>query len=140
MLGRIAAVAVARRDSSHSHRDSLVANVASAHFAAARRDTAGALQILAMLAPSAPYNDLMWQPWEAYAGERMLEALLLAGQGKHAEAIRSAARIDLPTPMVNLVYLRQSLQLRERSSRQLDDTVAAAGYRRQLARWSAAGR
>ncbi|MEO5871495.1 MAG: protein kinase [Gemmatimonadaceae bacterium] len=137
-LARIAAVAAARRDSSHTHRDSLVASVASAHFAAARRDTAGALKILESLSPVAPYSDLLWNPWEAYAGERMLEAALLAGQGKYAEAIRSAARLDVPKPMINLVYLRQSLQLRERSARQLGDSVAAAGYRRQLARWSAA--
>ncbi|MEO8333531.1 MAG: protein kinase [bacterium] len=136
-LARIAAVSAARRDSSHTHRDSLVAGVASAHFAAARRDTVGALKILESLSPVAPYSDLLWNPWEAYAGERMLEASLLAGQGKHAEAIRSASRLDVPKPMINLAYLRRSLELRERSARQIGDSVAAAGYRRQLARWSA---
>jgi tetratricopeptide (TPR) repeat protein len=139
-LGRIAAVMAVRRDSTHSHLDSLVAGVASAHFAAARRDTTAALRSLASLAPVAPYGALAGQPWEAMAGERMLEASLLAAQGKDAEAIRVANRLDVQVPMINLVFLRPSLLLRERSSRRLGDTGAAADYRRQLARWSSQAR
>jgi len=135
-LANILDVAAARRDSAHRHVDSLVAIVASAHLAAARHDTTAALQILRGLSPAAPYSDLMWQPWEGLAGERILEAGLLAGRGRYAEAIRAADRIDAQTAMINLVYLRQSLMLRESWARRLGDANAATGYRRRLARWS----
>jgi tetratricopeptide (TPR) repeat protein len=138
VLGRIAASMAVRRDSTHRHLDSLVAAVAAAHVAAARHDTSSALRLLEPLRPVAPYTDLMWQPWEAFAGERMLQASLLAGKGRLDEAIRVASKMDVQVPMINLIYLRRSLELRERWSLQLRDTVAAARYRMELDHWSAA--
>jgi NTP pyrophosphatase (non-canonical NTP hydrolase) len=115
----------------------LTAAVAAAHLAAVTDDTASAMRQLAALTPRAAYADLMWQPWEAYAGERMLLARLHEARGEDADAIRVATLIDAPVPMVHLVFLRQSLELRERVARRLGDVGAAERYRVRLAAWSA---
>jgi hypothetical protein len=138
VLRRIAAVMSGRRDSTHLRLDSLVSNVVDAHTAAARLDTTAALRILSRLRPVAVYTDLMWQPWEAFAGERILQASLIAGQRRFAAAIEIASQLDAQVPMVNLVYLRRSLELRAQWALAMRDSLAASEYRRRLNDWRAA--
>lgn len=126
----------ANRDKSHKRLDSLFAAVSSAHLAVALADTAAAVRELRALEPRATLDELVWQPWEAFAGERMLLARLLEARGERVESIRVASQLDAPVAMVNLIYLRQSLILRERASVFLGDGVGAARYRQRLAQWT----
>ncbi len=130
-LRQIHDVLVARLDDSPYARDSLFAAAVGARLAA-QRDTTEAVERLRQLVPHASYQDIIWQPWESFAGERLLLAQLLESRGAYAEAIAVAATHDAPAPIINLIYLRESLRLRERSARAMGEPEQASRYRARL--------
>jgi hypothetical protein len=118
-------------DSSRTRRDSLLANVVSAHLALARHDTAAALQQLARLAPNAPLEDLEWQPWEALAGERLTLAKLYLARGHYSLADQVAGRLEASQPVIHLAYLPAALAIRAAAATALGQTGSAEIYRRR---------
>jgi hypothetical protein len=136
-LERIEKVLTSRRDSSGARLDSLVASVATAHLAVAKGDTVRAIRLLSALEPRATYADLMWQPWEAMAGERILLARLHLARREYADAIRVASLLDAPGPMINLVFLQRSLEIREGAALALGDSRTAEDIRGRRAAWLA---
>jgi Tfp pilus assembly protein PilF len=122
-----------KRDSTRAPTDSLFVNVLSAHLTLATRDTARAIMLLRALTPSGSPTDIAWQPWQALAGERMLLAELLYERGANSEAMKEASLIDALEPVVHLIYLRRSLELRARAAERLARPALARAYRARLA-------
>lgn len=132
-LTAMAGVAARRAASSRDRTDSLFARILEAQTARVQGDSAKARALLAGLRPSAPEADLVWQPWEALAGERLALAELLLARGQPAEADRVAAELDSHRAVVYLIYLPASLELRARAARTLGRTDIAAGHLARLA-------
>jgi hypothetical protein len=133
-LEEIAAVVERRATSSPSRTDSLVAKIMAAQLERVRGDTATAIALLRELRPTAPYANLLWQPWEALAGERLALASLLLAKGRAEEADQVAAELDSHRAVVYLVYLPATLQLRARVAEILGRPERSASYRARLAR------
>ncbi|MBA3498423.1 MAG: protein kinase [Gemmatimonadales bacterium] len=122
-----------RAATSGTRGDSLFARIMLAQLKRAEGDTAGALALLGALAPSASPADLLWQPWEALARERLDLAELLLAKGRPAEADRVASELDNHRAVAYLVYLPAMLALRERAAASLGRRDLAATYRARLA-------
>ena len=127
-LKAIVAALGAKRDSSATRRDSLLARALEARLAIVAGDSAGALDRLQNLRPTAPSRDLEWQLWESLGEERMLQGELLLARGRFAEAASVAAQIESPQPLVFLLYLRRSLSIRRRAAEGMGDAALAAAY------------
>ncbi|HEY7635507.1 MAG TPA: protein kinase [Gemmatimonadales bacterium] len=132
-LRAIAGVATRRAGLSGDRTDSLFARILEAHAVRIQGDSARAISLLAGLRPSAAQADLVWQPWEALAGERLALAQLYLARHQAAEADRVAAEIDSHRAVVYLVYLPASLELRARAARSLGRSDLAAAYVARLA-------
>ncbi|MGH7516483.1 MAG: protein kinase domain-containing protein [Gemmatimonadales bacterium] len=128
-LRSIAAVTAARAAHSGTREDSLFARVVAAHSARARGDSAAAIGLLSALVPTASPRDLMWQPWEALAGERLALAELLFARGRLVDADRIAEEVESHRAIVYLIYLPASLQLRARMAEAMGRPDRAAIYR-----------
>ncbi|MEP7343976.1 MAG: serine/threonine-protein kinase [Gemmatimonadaceae bacterium] len=124
----------AKLDSTPNRRDSLLARVLDARVSLAGRDTADAIHRLRRLVPNAPEEELTWQPWEALALERLRLAELLLARGDAAGALRTAEPLDAPEPVVHLMTLRRSLELRERASKSLGQAAQVQTLRERLQR------
>jgi hypothetical protein len=134
-LTAIAKVAARRAATSKDRTDSLFARILEAQTARVQGDSARAMTLLAGLWPAAPQADLVWQPWEALAGERLALAELLLARGRPAEADQVAAELDGHRSVVYLLYLPASLELRARAARSLGQGDIAAGHLARLARF-----
>jgi tRNA A-37 threonylcarbamoyl transferase component Bud32 len=139
-LAAIAQVLRRKADSSAKRRDVLLAHLTEIGVQLVARDTAGAIRRLEALTPSAPRNDLAWQPWESLGNERMLLAELLRRRGDLKESARVAARLDATEPLIYPLYLRRSLALRLEIATALGDSRSAARIRARLEKLTAAGR
>lgn len=126
-----------KRDSTQSLADSLYVEVLTAHVSLATGDTTRAVAQLQAMTPRGSPTDIAWQPWHALAGERMLLAELLFARGSIGEALRVASLIDALEPVIHLVYLRRSLELRARAADRLERAALARAYRARLATLSA---
>lgn len=104
-----------------TRRDRLIASAAMARERLATGDTAAALSNLLNLAPSGQRQAIAWDPSESLGAERILLAEILQARGAEGEAMRVAAMLDATEPIVYPLYLRQSLQLRERIARSQGD-------------------
>jgi hypothetical protein len=111
-----------------------MARVVDAHATLAGGDTAGAIRRLRSLAPSAPRALLPWYAWEGLAAERITLARLLLARGDHTGAARVAARVDGSQPVVNLLFLHESLALQAEAARRAGDARRANAFRARLAR------
>ncbi|MEK7403362.1 MAG: serine/threonine-protein kinase [Gemmatimonadota bacterium] len=131
--GAIARIVMARADSTQQRVDRLVARGLRARVALLDGDTASALTQLLGLKADGRRNDLAWQPWEALAGERFLLAELLLRHGQLAAAERAASGFDAGEPVIHLLYLRPSLELRIRIAAAAKNARCEGEYRRRLA-------
>ncbi len=122
-----------RAATSGLRQDSLVAGILDARVALLMADTAVAIERLAALTPSAPRDWIQWQPWESLGPERLALAETLLARGEYERAASVAGLIDYPQPVVYLMYLPRSLEIRTRAADALGDADAAAVYRRRLA-------
>jgi serine/threonine-protein kinase len=118
--------------------DSLLARVMAAHVTLTSGDTSGAISQLRALRPTAAYDGLEWQPWESLGYERLTLARLLLARGEAREAIHVAAQLDHPQPVIYLLYLRPSIELRLRAAQMIGDARLATQMRERLARLNAA--
>jgi tRNA A-37 threonylcarbamoyl transferase component Bud32 len=132
----IARALAAKADSSRSRRDSLLARGMAARAVLLSGDTAVAIQRLQALTPSAPRSKLFWNPEEALAGESLLLAQLLMARGEYKEAELAASRLD-GSPIVCLIYLRESLLLRARAAEAQGDLRRGDLYQKRYARLTA---
>jgi tetratricopeptide (TPR) repeat protein len=138
-LRQITDVARARVDSSAKQTPRAVASAVllsqsmEARVALLEGDTARAVSMLRALRPSEPRSTLTWGTFEALGAERLLLARLLLANGKPSEAERVAAQLDAAEPVIYLLYLRPSLELRIAAAQRMDDQALAARYERRLA-------
>jgi serine/threonine-protein kinase len=112
-----------RAASSGQRLDSLMARVASAYIARARADTALALRLFSELEPTADHRQVENSLWESLATERLAYAGLLLAHGDAAEAHRMASTFDHPHVLIHDLFLRPSLELRQRAARALGDAT-----------------
>ena len=79
----------ARNTAAGNRRDSLLVASLAARVTLARGDSAAALEQLRHLTPTADDgSDLVWNPWESLAGERLLLARLLFARGERTPPCR----------------------------------------------------
>lgn len=128
----------AKRDSTHSATDSLFVAILSARLTLASGDTSRAISQLRAMMPVGSPVDIAWQPWQALAGERMLLAELLFHRGEYAGALRVASLIDALEPVVHLIYIRRSLELRAFAADRLRRPSLARSLRARLAKLASA--
>jgi tetratricopeptide (TPR) repeat protein len=131
-LASIQPLTARRAVSSGARAEKLMADQTSAFLKLLRGDSAAAIRDLRALKPTGRRNDIEWSPWESLATVRMLLAELLLARGDARGAIAVATLIDAPEPVLNLYYLRPSLQLRERAAEFLRDAHLAKSYRARL--------
>jgi serine/threonine-protein kinase len=123
---------IARAAASGDRTDRLLADVMAAHAALARADTAGALDRLMALRPTARSGPLSDHPWESLGPERLALAELLFARGELEAAAVVAASFDSPAPVSYLLYLPASLSLRLRVAEARGDAAAAEKHRTRL--------
>jgi hypothetical protein len=115
-----------------SRRDRLIADVLDAHFLVASGDSAGGMVRLEGLRANARRDELLWQPWESLAPERMLLAALYLERGRYQDAYRVASFLDHPQPIIYLLFRRQSLLVREAAAERLGRPDLARRHHSQL--------
>jgi serine/threonine-protein kinase len=120
----------ARNARAGNRRDSLLVSSLNARVTLARGDTTGALEQLRALVPTADDGTaLVWNPWEALGGERLLLARLLLARGEARAALQMASNFDAPSPVTYLPYLPASLELRIEAAERLGDRKLAERLR-----------
>jgi hypothetical protein len=132
-LARIEQVTARRAAASGERTDSLFARIAAAQVSRLQGDSAKAITLLGQLTPSASQADLTWQPWEAFAGERLALAEMLLAAGRPAEADSVASELDSHRAVVYLVYLPAALEIRARAAEALGRPGVATIHRNRLA-------
>lgn len=120
-------------DRSGNAADRVPARVMAARLRLLRGDTATALDGLQTVRPVAPLHSLVWRHWESLAPERMLLARTLLARGRPAEALRVAESFDGQRTVVDLAYLRPSLELRREVAQRTGDRSGVEEYQRRLA-------
>jgi Tfp pilus assembly protein PilF len=124
---------IAKADSSQSRRDVLISHAIAARLSVLEGDSAGAIRALTALKPSAPRGQIAWgQPWESLGLERMQLAEVLMARRQYDAARHVASQLDATEPVMYLVQLRRSLELRVTGARQLGDRQSVATYQRRL--------
>lgn len=134
-LARVRARLAALKATNGTRLDTLIADVAAAYDALARRDTSQALAAFGKLSPRAGPIAVQGTLWESLAPERLTLARLLMATGKAAETHRVASMFDQPGLYLNPLFLRPSLELRVAAARALGDDAlrrAAEDRLRQL--------
>jgi tRNA A-37 threonylcarbamoyl transferase component Bud32/tetratricopeptide (TPR) repeat protein len=132
-LVHIADVMTRRAATSGDRTDSLVARTLQAQMSRRQGDSAQAIALLRRLTPAASQADLSWQPWEAFAGERLALAELLLASGHPADADSVVSELDSHRAIVYLVYLPAVLELKARAAEALGRPGMAAANRSRLA-------
>jgi hypothetical protein len=128
--------AIEARAATETGPDTVLASALGARLDLLRGDTAAAVRRLGRLVSRSPRPDLASGLWESLGSERLLLARLLLRQGDYVGAMDAAAPLDHPQPLVYLIYLPASLDIREQAARQLGRTRLAdalAGRARSLA-------
>ncbi len=113
--------------------DQVPARVMAARLLLARGDTAGAIDSLGAIRPVAPLGELLYGYWAPLAAERLLLAQLLLAQRRPAEALRVAASFDGERAVIDLAYLRPSLEVRRLAAARLGDRKLERELERRLA-------
>jgi len=108
----------------------------AARLALLEADTGRAIVLLGGVVPAGDAPHIEWGMQEPFGQEQLLLAQLLLARGQASEAIRVADRLDGPRPIIYLVYLRQSLELRIRAAEWLGRADLAAEYKMRLAKLS----
>jgi eukaryotic-like serine/threonine-protein kinase len=137
-LAAIVGALETKRDSSQGRRDSLVAAALAARLPLLAGDSNEALRRLEKLRATAPGTDIEWQFEESLGEERMILAELLLARRRFADALRVASQIDSPQPLVYLLHLRRSLEVRARAAEAMGRVDLTARYRSRLRRLDAA--
>jgi serine/threonine protein kinase len=138
-VGEIARALQVKADSSQLPRDHRLARSVAARLHVLEGDTTAALEILKTLKPRARRVALGWWPWESLGPERLLLAQLLHSRGHFEEAHRVATYLDATEPIGYPMYLRPSLELRERAATKSGNKRLAEQYRQRLRRLEASG-
>jgi tetratricopeptide (TPR) repeat protein len=100
----------------------------------ARGDSATAEKEFGALLRSGTLNDgYQWDEALPMGGERLTLARLLSARGAHRQAIDVATVFDSAWPIIHLLYLPASLELRAQSATALGNTTLASQYRARLA-------
>jgi hypothetical protein len=120
-------------DRSGNAADRVPARLMAARLLLLRGDTAAAIDSLRTVRPVARLPSLVWRHWEALAPERMLLARLLLLRGRPAEAVRIAESFDGQRTVVDIAYLRPSLELRRQVAMSNGDRGSEEEYARRLA-------
>jgi hypothetical protein len=102
------------------------------HLALARGDSATALRVFSAARPRAPSANLSWHFGYAMGLERLLEARLLLAEGRHREAMEVASVLD-GHPIMYVLYLRPSLEVRAQAAQALGEGRLADAFRQRLA-------
>jgi hypothetical protein len=111
----------------------LRADAVAAHAALLVGDTVTALGRLQALAPDAPPDSIPWLLWEPLGFERIALVRLLLATDRPRDAIAVASVFDSPEPLVYLLFLPASLELRADAARELGDLRSERRYRDRLA-------
>ncbi len=119
MVRRLAASLRRLADSTRERRDGLIADAVAAHAALAEGDSTAAVARFSALRPSARGQTLVSDVFESLAVERIVLAQLLLRRGQPAEAMRVAETFDNAQPVMHLLYVAESLRIREEAARQL---------------------
>jgi tetratricopeptide (TPR) repeat protein len=124
----------ARNAAAGTRRDSLLVASLAARVALARGDSAAALEGLRSLVPTAEDGSaLVWTPWEALGGERLLLARLLLARGEALAALQVASNFDAAASITYLPFLPASLALRLEAAERLGNRKLADHLRRRQA-------
>jgi hypothetical protein len=129
---RISKVLADRAQRSGERGDQLARDVVAAYVPLLAGDTVAAIDRFLRLSPTAPREELTYGMWDPLVGERWTLANLLAATHHYAAAYQVAAGFDAPAPVLNLVYLRASLELRTRMLDSLGRSSLASTYRKRL--------
>jgi len=132
-LARVSTAISRRADSGGTQLDISTAKSIAARLALLEGDSAQAITLLESVIPAGDGSHIEWGVQEPFGQELLLLAQLLFARGRTEEALRVADRLDHPGPIIYLVYLRQSLELRIQAAEQLGKSQLADGYRARLA-------
>jgi hypothetical protein len=113
--------------------DQVPARALSARLLLAQGDTTAALDSLRAIRPIAPLHVLIWGHWEPLAAERLLLAKLLLARGRAKEALDVAQSFDGQRAVIDVAFLRQSLELRREAAKRLGNRDAETAFARRLA-------
>jgi len=113
--------------------DAVPARVMAARLLLARGDTVGAIDSLSMLRPVGPLDDLLYGYWAPLAAERLLLARLLLARGRAQEALDVGRSFDRERAVIDLAYLRPSLEVRRQAAARLGDRELERELERRLA-------
>jgi len=75
-------------------------------------DTGQAIALLRDVVPACSFVELEWGVPEPFGMEQLLLARLLLARASPDQALKVAARLDHPSPIIYLAFLRQSLEVR----------------------------
>jgi len=131
-LEEAVAAAAAIADSSGDPIDLVRAAGLSARLAAVQGDTSRALEILDANPPTGPRDHLFWDMDLSLPGERLLLAELLLARGEYERAISVAGGFEA-RPIVYLLYMRRSLEIRAEAAEAVGDKGQASEFRARLA-------
>ncbi len=99
----------------------------------ARGDTTGAMETFTALVPQAFVAlDLQWDELEPRGAERLTLAELYLARGDAGRALDIASVFDSSWPLIHMLYLPASLELRAQAASILGDSVRAALFRERL--------
>ncbi|HEX5635439.1 MAG TPA: tetratricopeptide repeat protein, partial [Gemmatimonadales bacterium] len=100
----------------------------AARLALLEGDSARAILLLHDVSPTGSASLIEWGVQEPFGGEQLLLAQLLLATGRSAEAMQVASRLDSSRPIIYLMWVRESLQLRMQAARMLERGVQVATY------------
>ncbi len=110
------------------------ADAIQAHLLLARSDSSGAERLLrGVLSVALNTDNLQWDITGSRGLQRLTLARLLLARGRVQDAWNVANVFDAPIPMVYVVFLPASLELRAQAAKQLGDVAAERMYRSRLA-------
>ncbi|TFG45568.1 MAG: serine/threonine protein kinase [Gemmatimonadales bacterium] len=133
-LAKVARALASLAERGRTRLDISTSNSIAARLALLEADTGRAITLLGGVSPSGDGAHIEWGMQEPFGQEQLLLAELLLARGQAAEAIQVANRLDHPRPIIYLVYLRQSLELRIRAAEALRNPDMATMYRVRLTR------
>jgi tetratricopeptide (TPR) repeat protein len=109
------------------------ARVMTARLILARGDTAAAIDSLRVIRPAAPLGLLVWGYWDSLAPERLLLAQLLLARDQAEEALSVAQSFDGQRAVVDVAFLRSSLEIRREAAARLGDREVEQAFARRIA-------
>ena len=139
MVERLSAVLNARARRTHERVDTLLAAAVSGWRALATGDTTVAIRVFAALQSSATPNQLSGSLWEPLAPERVQLARLQLARGDARLAHRTASVLDHPALGIFPMFVRGSLEVRQRAAVMLGDSTLLRAAERRRPRGSVSG-